>query len=175
MCMSKHIVLVIWTLVLVGPVAAEGPDLGQEIPGNDLARWDISIQPDGEGLPEGSGTARTGRGVYQAKCQACHGQEGKGGPHDVLVGGTGSLASEKPLKTVGSYWPYATTLYDYIRRAMPYYQPRTLTDTEVYGLTAYLLYLNGIITETTVIDRDSLPQIKMPNRDNFIPTADIEN
>lgn len=173
---SRKILLVSAALVLVSvnAVAVDGPQLGQSISLDELTRWDISIPPDGKGLPEGSGTAAIGQPIYQAKCLACHGEKGQNGPHDQLVGGTGSLVTERAVKTVGSYWPYATTLFDYIRRAMPYHQPRTLTDAEVYSLTAYLLYLNEIISETTVLNQDTLPQIKMPNRDSFIPTEDVK-
>ena len=113
-----------------------------------------------------------GAPIFQAKCLACHGPEGQNGLHDQLVGGIGSLATEQPVKTVGSYWPYATTLFDFIRRAMPYQQPHTLSDAETYSLTAYLLFLNGIIGETEQIDQNTLPEISMPNRDNFIWTED---
>tara|TARA_R110000772_G_scaffold71427_9_gene156609 strand:- start:275 stop:808 length:534 start_codon:yes stop_codon:yes gene_type:complete len=163
---------VLITLFYVKAGAAEGPDLGQPISAEELAKWDISIAPDGGGLPPGSGTAVLGAPIFQAKCLACHGPEGQNGLHDQLVGGIGSLATEQAVKTVGSYWPYATTLFDFIRRAMPYQQPHTLSDPEAYSLTAYLLYLNGIIEETELIDQNSLPKVIMPNRDNFIWTED---
>jgi S-disulfanyl-L-cysteine oxidoreductase SoxD len=120
------------------------------------------------GLPPGSGTAAQGATVYAQKCQACHGEKGVGGPNDRLVGGQGTLASKTPLRTVGSYWPYATTVFDYVRRAMPFVQPLSLTDGEVYALTAYLLNVNGIIGEQDVMNAETLPRVKMPNRDNFI-------
>src|SRR5207253_1882383 len=125
--------------------------------------------PDGAELPPGEGTAVSGKPVYDSKCAACHGATGREGPQDVLVGGRGSLATAKPLKTIGSYWPYATTVYDYIFRAMPFTQPESLTAAEVYGVTAYLLYLNGIIGERDLIDRRTLPQVRMPNRHGFVP------
>jgi cytochrome c len=106
--------------------------------------------------------------VYAAKCQTCHGPKGAGKPGDPLVGGKGTLASASPLRTVGSYWPYATTLFDYTRRAMPTTAPRTLTADEVYAVTAYILYLNGIIDQTHTLDARTLPQVKMPNRDGFV-------
>ena len=111
-----------------------------------------------------------GEAVYAAKCQACHGEKGAGRPNDQLVGGIGTIAPDKPpVKTVGSYWPYATTLFDYVRRAMPFNEPKSLTDDEVYAVSAYILDLNGIIGADDVLDAQSLPKVKMPNRDGFIP------
>src|SRR6516225_8367132 len=112
--------------------AQQSPNLGKPISAEDLAMWDISIGPDGAGLPPGSGTVKDGETVFAAKCQACHGEKGAGTPNDRLVGGKGSLPGEKPaVKTVGSYWPYATTLFDYIRRAMPLNESKSLTNDEV--------------------------------------------
>ncbi|HSB34254.1 MAG TPA: cytochrome c [Nitrospirota bacterium] len=145
-----------------------GPNLGQEVKSEEIAAWDISIPPDGSGLPPGSGTAAEGEAVYNAKCASCHGAEGIKGPADTLVGGIGTLATKKPLKTVGSYWPYATTLFDYIRRAMPFNAPQSLSNDEVYAVSAYLLCLNGIIDPEMRMDAKTLPQVKMPNRDGFV-------
>ena len=150
------------------PVPTTGPNLGRVATAQEVAAWDISIPPSGEGLPKGSGTAKQGEAVYVAQCQACHGPKGVGKPADVLVGGVGSLASDKPVRTVGSYWPYATTLFDYTRRSMPATKPLSLTNDEVYAVTAYLLYLNGIIGESAEMNATTLPQVKMPNRDGFI-------
>jgi cytochrome c len=147
--------------------AQEGPRLGMPATREEIARWDISIGPDGAGLPQGRGTAATGAVVYQSKCLACHGEKGAGKPSDQLVGGQGTLRDAAAVRTVGSYWPYATTLFDYIRRAMPYVQPQSLTPDEIYGLCAYLLFLNGVIDETAEMNATTLPQVKMPNRDNF--------
>jgi len=133
-----------------------------------MSGWDISVGPDGIGLPPGSGTALKGAAVYEQKCQACHAVKGGGQPNDRLVGGQGSLAGKAPVRTIGSYWPYATTVFDYVRRAMPYTQPQSLTDDEVYAVTAYLLNLNGIIGERDEMNAQTLPGVKMPNRDNFI-------
>src|SRR5207248_1443440 len=130
---------------------------------------DIEVLPDGRGLPAGSGTAERGKTVYANRCVSCHGATGKEGPQDVLVGGQGTLRSARPLKTVGSYWPYATTLWDYINRAMPFDQPGLLKPSEVYAAVAYILNMNGIIREDQVIDATSLPKIVMPNREGFIP------
>ena len=111
-----------------------------------------------------------GKEVYTRRCADCHGSEGQGGDEgEVLVGGEGTLDSLKPVKTVGSYWPYATTLWDYINRAMPFDSPGSLTHKQVYALVAYLLYLNGIIEEEEVLDAQTLPQVGMPNREGFVP------
>jgi mono/diheme cytochrome c family protein len=155
-------------LVIAHAFAAEGPNLGREATAAEIAGWDISIPPDGSGLPPGSGTVATGAAVYASKCQSCHGEKGAGQPNDRLVGGQGTLAGPTPVRTVGSYWPYATTVFDYVRRAMPYPQPQSLTNDELYAVTAYLLHLNGVIAESDVMNAQTLPQVKMPNRDNFI-------
>jgi len=144
------------------------PAFGTAVSAEEIARFDISIPPSGVGLPAGNGTAKQGAAVYGAKCLACHGAKGVGKPADVLVGGVGSLASKTPLRTVGSYWPYATTLFDYVRRAMPIANPLSLSDDEVYAVSAYVLFLNGIVGEDAQIDAQSLPLVKMPNRDGFI-------
>jgi S-disulfanyl-L-cysteine oxidoreductase SoxD len=155
-------------VIFAGRTAVSGPNLGREVKSEEIAAWDISIPPDGAGLPPGSGTAAEGEVVYNAKCAGCHGVEGIKGPADPLVGGIGSLASKKPVKTVGSYWPYATTLFDYIRRAMPFDAPESLSNDKVYALCAYILSLNGIIGPEVRLDAKTLPQVKMPNRDGFV-------
>jgi S-disulfanyl-L-cysteine oxidoreductase SoxD len=137
---------------------------------DELKAIDIDVTPDGVGLLPGSSTAAAGKDVYTRRCETCHGPTGKEGPQDVLAGGHGSLPTTKPQKTIGSYWPYATTLWDYIRRAMPFDHPGTLTTEELYGATAYLLFLNGIVGERDVVDQATLPKIVMPNRNGF--TAD---
>jgi len=148
--------------------AQQSPNLGKAISAEDLAAWDISVGPDGAGLPPGSGTVKQGEAVFAAKCQACHGEKGAGTPNDRLVGGQGSLPGDKPpVKTVGSYWPYATTLFDYIRRAMPFNESKSLTSDEVYGVVAYLLNLNGVIPESETMNAQSLPKVTMPNREGF--------
>ena len=157
-------------LALSSAAFAQSPNLGKPINPEDLASWDISIGPDGAGLPPGSGTAKQGEAVFTAKCQACHGEKGAGRPNDRLVGGQGSLAGDKPpIKTVGSFWPYATTMFDYVRRAMPYNESKTLSADEIYAVVAYVLNLNGVIGDTDVINAQTLPHVKMPNRDGFIP------
>jgi S-disulfanyl-L-cysteine oxidoreductase SoxD len=146
-------------------------EFGRPATPEEIKLWDIDVMPDGKGLPEGSGTVAHGKQVYQDNCEACHGTNGEGGIKDRLVGGEGTLASSKPLKTVGSYWPYATTVFDYIRRAMPYPIPGSLSADDTYAVTAYTLSLNGIVPADGKVDKDSLPKIKMPNRDGFIPDA----
>jgi S-disulfanyl-L-cysteine oxidoreductase SoxD len=162
--------VVAWTVA--APVqavrAAETPHLGEPADPQLLKAWDISIPPDGSGLPPGRGSAAEGAVIYGAKCVMCHGPAGAGQPADRLTGGIGTLASAQPVKTVASYWPYATTLFDYVRRAMPISAPRTLTAHEVYALCAYLLSIDGIVPKNAVLDAKSLPKIKMPNRDGFI-------
>jgi mono/diheme cytochrome c family protein len=147
--------------------AQEGPRLGVPATPEQVAGWDISIGPDGAGLPPGSGTAAAGKAVYDAKCVACHGADGAGQPNDRLVGGEGTLREAAPIRTIGSYWPYATTVFDYIRRAMPYVSPHSLTADETYAVTAYLLASNGVIGEGDVMDSTTLPKVVMPNRDGF--------
>lgn len=148
---------------------AEGPELGRPATTEEIERADLDSSPDGRGLPPGRGSAREGKGIYLTNCARCHGVDGQGGPADRLVGGVGSLTTASPVKTVGSYWPYATTLFDYIRRAMPYDRPASLSSDEVYAVSAYLLMLNGIVPEDLELTRETLPRVEMPNRDGFIP------
>ena len=142
--------------------------LGRAPSADEIRNWDIAIGPSGKELPPGRGTAVEGGKVYAAKCAACHGKTAKEGPNDVLVGGQGTLSTGKPVKTIGSYWPYATTVWDYINRSMPYDKPASLTADEVYAVTAYLLSLNGIIHDGESMNSKTLPQVKMPNRNGFI-------
>jgi mono/diheme cytochrome c family protein len=143
--------------------------VGRKPTAEEMKAWDIAIAPDGKELPPGHGTASAGKEVYTKRCLECHGSDGKSGKYDALVGGQNSLSSEKPVKTVGSYWPYATTLWDHIHRAMPFDRPGTLSTDQVYAVTAYLLFLNGIIGENELIDAQNLPNVKMPNRNGFVP------
>lgn len=145
-----------------------GPGLGAEIAAEDLAAWDISIAPDAEGLPEGAGSVADGAGIYAEQCAQCHGENGMEGPVDPLAGGIGSLTSEAPAKTVGSFWPYATTLFDYTRRAMPYDAPQSLGADELYAVTAYMLHLNGILEADATLDAAGLAAVEMPNKDGFV-------
>ncbi|MDZ7643458.1 MAG: cytochrome c [Woeseiaceae bacterium] len=151
-----------------GPAAADdAPALGEPLAAEEIAAVSFTILPDGSGLPPGSGSVADGEAVYAQHCLACHGAGGEGGPNDRLAGGRGSLDSAAPVKTVGSYWPYATTLFDYLRRAMPYTAPGTLSADELYAVTAYVLHLNGIVGADAVLDAERLPAIEMPNRNGF--------
>jgi len=169
--MLERLHLLLSALVLVSAAATAGPryDLGHPPSAARIAAADSAIGPDGAELPEGSGDAPTGQALYAARCAHCHGAQGQEGPDPPLVGGRGSLDGPRPLQTIGSYWSHATTVYDYIARAMPFTAPGSLTPNEVYALTAYLLAANGIIDEATVLDRHSLPAVVMPNRDGFVP------
>jgi S-disulfanyl-L-cysteine oxidoreductase SoxD len=144
--------------------------VGRTPTADELKAIDIDVTPDGRGLPPGSGTAATGKTIYANRCVTCHGTTGVEGPQDILVGGRDTLkAPARPLKTVGSYWPYATSLWDYLRRSMPFDHPGTMTADEIYATTAYLLFLNGIVGEQDVLNQTTLPQVRMPNRDGFVP------
>ena len=163
------VVAAAFALAAGGAVAADAPKFGKPISEADAAAWDISIAPDGKGLPEGSGTPAQGVALYAQKCAACHGEKGEGGLAARLVGGLGTLkAPAQPVQTVGSYWPYATMLFDYVRRAMPYAQPKSLSNDEVYAAVAYILSINGIIKDADVLNKDTLMKVQMPNRDGFI-------
>ncbi|MBN3752393.1 cytochrome c [Paraburkholderia sp. Tr-20389] len=142
--------------------------IGTSISDADLAVWNIDVAPDGRGLPAGSGDVAMGGKIFAAKCAACHGAKGEGLIGDQLVGGRGTLASANPKRTVGSYWPYATTLFDYIRRAMPYNAPQSLSADEVYAVSAWILNQNGIVPDDARLDAHSLASIHMPNRDGFV-------
>jgi cytochrome c len=149
---------------------ASAPDygLGTRPTASEVAAWDSDIGPNGINLPAGLGSVARGREVYTARCIACHGARGEGGMGDRLVGGRGTLASANPIRTIGSYWQYATTLFDYVRRAMPLNAPQSLSNDDVYAVCAYLLYLNGLVSEDAVIDARTLIDLKMPNRNGFI-------
>jgi len=160
-----------------GMLAAQSPKYGVGRPpsADQIRELGAAIAPDGTGLPEGSGTVAEGREVFAAKCSRCHGEKAGGDVGPALVGGQGTLATAKPVKTVGSFWPYATTVWDYVNRAMPFDQPGLLTPPQVYAVVAYILNLNGIIANDQVMDAKSLPKVKMPNRDGFVadPRPDV--
>ena len=143
----------------------------------EIAGWNIDIGRDGSGLPPGSGTVTRGREVYEQQCAACHGDKGQGGVGDRLVGGQGTLGTAKPVRTVGSYWPYAPTLFDYIRRAMPQNAPQSLSNEDVYAVSAYVLNLNGLLSADATLDAKAMGAIKMPNRDMFVGDSrpDVQN
>ena len=155
-------------LIATTPVMAEGPGLGKPADAALVRMMDLSVLPDGKDLPPGRGSVSEGKRIYEARCLACHGIDGQGQPMDRLTGGVGSLTSPTPLKTVNSYWPYATSLFDYIRRAMPLTTPQTLQPDEVYALVAYILSIDGVVKPDAVLDAKSLPAVKMPNRDGFL-------
>jgi S-disulfanyl-L-cysteine oxidoreductase SoxD len=169
---SQLLVLAVVPLALAfgsAALAADTPGLGKPITEADIAPWDITVFPDGTGLPPGSGTAAQGTKIYAEKCAACHGDGGKGGPAGPpLVGGPPLSSGIEALKTVGNYYGDPTPVFDFIRRAMPFNEPKTLTNDEVYAVTAYLFSLNKIVGENDVMNAQTLPQVKMPNRDNFI-------
>jgi cytochrome c len=155
---------------LAAPALAQdkSPNLGRVATPAEIAPWDISIGADGVGLPPGSGTARAGATVYAERCAVCHGDKGQGMPNDRLVGGNETIVGPMPaVKTVGSFWPYATTLFDYVRRAMPWAEPQSLSANDTYAVVAHVLNLNGIVGENDVINAETLPKVRMPNRDGF--------
>ncbi len=148
--------------------------LGHPASPEEVASWDSSVFPDGEGLPEGQGSVAEGEKIYQQQCQVCHGDNGLGQSADQLAGAQMALTSEYPEQTIGSYWPYATTVFDMVRRSMPMTAPGSLTDNEVYAVTAYLLYLNKLIDKDDVMNASSLPKVKMPNEAGFINIYEAE-
>jgi S-disulfanyl-L-cysteine oxidoreductase SoxD len=151
-----------------GVYAAERYGFGRPATPQEIAGWDIDVSPSGAGLPPGQGDVRQGAAIFADKCASCHGPRGEGKPMDQLVGGVGRLRDKKPEKTVGSFWPYATTLFDFVRRAMPLNAPQSLTPDEVYAVSAYVLFLNGIVPQDATLDADTLAKIRMPNRDGFV-------
>lgn len=166
--------LVALVSVVVPAGAGEPIGIGRPPTSQEIAAVAIDIMPDGKGLPPGQGSVQEGANLFASTCAACHGARGEIGddaPVPRLAGGQGTLAGSKPLRTVGSYWPYATTLFDYIRRAMPFNAPQTLTDSQVYALVAYVLNLNGVVDDKAVLDARALPAIRMPNRDGFFRTV----
>ncbi len=147
---------------------AEAPRLGKPISAEEAAKWDLNVFPDGKGLPQGRGTAIEGKVIYDQKCASCHGEGGRGATAEELAGGTNPLDSNAPDKTIGFYWPYATTLFDFVRRSKPMDAPGSLNNDEGYAVTAYLLFANNIIGERDQMNAQTLPKVKMPNRDGFI-------
>lgn len=152
---------------------------GEPATAEQIAGWNIDVRPDGMGLPPGSGSVKDGAQIYQTRCASCHGTFGEGmGRFPVLSGGMQSLTDDRPEKTIGSYWPYATTLWDYIYRAMPFYAPQSLTDDQVYAVVAYVLNLNNIVDADFVATQDNLAAVEMPNADGFVrpdPRPDTHN
>lgn len=163
--------LLIVSLGLGSTAYSQTPGLG--VPIAEAAVESITVFADGENLPPGSGTVAEGQRLYQQQCAACHGPGGKGGINDPLVGGHSALDKAPAPRTIGSFWPYAVPVFDYIRRAMPYAAPGTLTDDQVYALVAYLLHTNEIIGADTRLDAERLRGVKMPNRERFFSTFDL--
>ena len=174
MFLRSAALLTVLSLVSIVSVA-RAYDFGVPATPQDIEIWNIDVSPNGTGLPEGSGTAEHGKLVFVANCQACHGVNGQGGIGGRLVGGRGTLATAHPVKTVGSYWPYAATVFDYIHRAMPYPKPGSLSNDDYYAVTAFILNLNGIWPGNEKLDRTNLPKIKMPNRNGFIVFPEWRN
>ena len=167
------------TLALVAATtfAAAEPKFGfgKRASDAEIASWNIDVDKDGKWLPSGKGSVKQGAELFANQCAACHGEKGEGGIGDRLVGGRGTLATPKPVKTVGSYWPYAPTLFDYIRRAMHLNAPQSLSNDEVYALSAYVLNMNGLVPDSATLDAKSLSAVKMPNRNGFVsdPRPDV--
>src|SRR6202140_2488535 len=161
--------LAIVTMAGAASAQAQSPyGIGRAASPAEIAGWNIDIDRYGNNLPPGSGSVSHGHEVFDQQCSACHGAKGEGGVGDQLVGGQGTLATPKPIRTVGSYWPYAPTLFDYIRRAMPQNAPQSLSNEDVYAVSAYILYLNGLLPAEATLDAKSLSAIKMPNRNMFV-------
>ncbi len=173
-----YAVLVIVVLSIATSAQAQSPyGIGRPATSAEIAGWNIDIDRYGNNLPPGSGSVSRGHEIFDQQCSACHGAKGEGGIGDQLAGGQGTLPSKKPIRTVGSYWPYAPTLFDYIRRAMPQNAPESLSNDDVYAVSAYILNLNGLLPADATLDAKALSAIKMPNRDKFVgdPRPDVRN
>lgn len=165
------ITVAVLALACAASPSAQSLGVGRTPTADELRAVGSAIGPTGEGLPPGSGSVADGRAVFAEHCARCHGPAGEGGVGARLVGGQGTLATPKPVKTVGSFWPYATTLWDYVNRAMPFDRPGTLDASQVYAVSAFILHLNGIVDERATLDAATLPKVRMPNRDGFIKDA----
>jgi len=175
---AQALVFAIAGALVCAAAQAQSPyGIGRVATPAEISGWNIDIGRDGSGLPPGSGSVSHGREVFAQQCAACHGDKGQGNIGDQLVGGQGTLATAKPVRTVGSYWPYAPTLFDYIRRAMPQNAPQSLSNEDVYAVSAFILNLNGLLPADATLDAKSLAAIKMPNRDMFVgdPRPDVKN
>jgi cytochrome c len=171
LAVASTTVLVIATTTLAVYAQLKTFGLGRAPTAEEIRKWDVTIPPDGRGLPPGRGTAALGKAIYTERCASCHGDNGRDPKYGMLVGGRGTLDTAKPVRTIGSFWPYATTLWSYINRAQPLDEPGSLTPDQVYAVTAYLLYLNGIVGEHEVLDAAVLVKVQMPNRDGFVLDA----
>ena len=172
---GRSLLFLLLVMVMTGPPESWGASkrgsfhLGRVATPDEIQAWDIDVAPDGEGLPAGRGTVKEGADVYAEYCAGCHGATGMEGPDPKLVSGQGTLTSDHPVKTVGSYWPYATTLFDYIYRAMPFVAPQSLTPDQVYAVTAWILFQNGLLDKDAVLDQATLPKVRMLHRNGFVP------
>jgi len=169
MPMCKRLALLIVISVLSAPAQSPKHGVGRKPTEQEMRALGVTVAPDGTGLPEGSGTVAEGRALFAQRCARCHGEKAEGNIGPALHGGQGSLATPKPRKTVGSFWPYAPKVWDYVNRAMPFDQPGLLTHSEVYSAVAFILFLNGLVGENEVLNAKSLAKIRMPNRDGFVP------
>ena len=173
-------VLVLGGVLFAYATGAQAQDpygIGRTATPAEVAGWNIDVGRDGSGLPPGNGSVSRGREVFAQQCSACHGDKGEGGVGERLVGGRGTLATTRPVRTVGSYWPYASTLFDYIRRAMPLNAPQSLSADDVYAVSAYILHLNDLLADDATLDAKTLAGIRMPNRSMFVgdPRPDVKN
>lgn len=168
-CVSACLIVGSFLVGLSAVVHAQS--LGTPVSESQLAGFDLIAAPDGSGYPEGGGTALQGKLVFERRCAACHGMQGEGTNGQTLLVGGDMQSEGRPVRTVGSYWPHASTLFDYVQRAMPADAPKSLSGTEVYQVIAYVLHLNGIIDDSLVLNRESLLRVQMPNRDGFIDSS----
>jgi S-disulfanyl-L-cysteine oxidoreductase SoxD len=175
LCIAAFAVLALAGITRAQAQSAFG--IGRAATPAEIAGWNIDVDCDGNNLPPGNGSVSHGHEVFDQQCASCHGAKGEGGIGDQLVGGQGTIATPKPVRTVGSYWPYAPTLFDYIRRAMPQNAPQSLDNSEVYAVSAYILNLNGLLSADATLDAGTLRAIKMPNRSMFVsdPRPDVKN
>lgn len=160
-------------LALVPVMLVNSQEAGTPISEADLIGFDLVAPPNGSGFPDGSGTARQGRVVFNQRCAACHGMDGEGTSGNTVIVGGDMNSEDPPLRTVGSYWPHASTLFDFIRRAMPADAPKSLSNEEVYQVTAYVLYMNGIVGEGELLDRERLLDVTMPNAEGFVDRSGV--
>lgn len=168
--MLKSLRISVVALLIASPAFADGFGIGRPATLEEIAAWDIDVRPDGLGLPTGSGDVLTGEEVFTERCAVCHGDFGEAvGRWPVLAGGQDTLTDERPVKTIGSYWPYLSTVWDYVHRAMPFGDAQSLTDDEVYAITAYLLYLNDLVEEDFELSNENFAEVRLPNEDNFFP------
>ena len=173
MSIYKNIICTFFLFLLAGNAISDvfgkkNPNLGKSLSDEEVKKYDFVIMPNGQGLPNGQGSVDAGKNLYDIHCMACHGKEGVKGLNGDLAGGHGTISGPLPKKTVGSYWPYSTILFDYIRRAMPYQNPGSLTNDEIYSISAYILFINNIIDSEMILNKNNLPGVKMPNSENFV-------